>query len=172
MDLDMATEIAEQWVARCAADSRLKLKLHRGATLERDFGWVFFYGPEDTSILIAGNAPIIVDRKSGSVHVTGTASPLEEYLETYARAGRTNPLLVPEYLVILEGWKPGMLKISLTKAIRAATGKNLAEAKDCTDSLLDGKAVTLAFPSAADADRFCCDVETLGVLAQRTTRYH
>ena len=171
MDLDRATEIAERWVMRCAADSGLNLKLNRDATLERDFGWVFFYGPDDMSILIAGNAPIIVDRTSGSVHVTGTAPPLEQYLETYARTGRTNPLLVPEYLVILEGWKPGMLKISLIRAIRAATGKNLGAAKDCTDSLLGGKAVTLVFLSAADADKFCCDVERLGVLARCSTRY-
>jgi hypothetical protein len=35
--------------------------------MERDFGWVFFYAPEDESILVAGNAPFIVDRNDGSM---------------------------------------------------------------------------------------------------------
>lgn len=169
MDLDTATRIAEQWLAAHEADAQLEL--YRGETIQRDFGWVFFWGPEDKSNLLGGNAPIIVDRESGSVHATGTAFPLEQYLESYARIGRTYPFAVPEHIVILEGWKPGMLKISLTKAIRSAAGKGLAEAKDCTDAVLEGKAVTLTFPSAADADRFCIDVEPLAVLTRRVTRY-
>jgi hypothetical protein len=171
MDFETATRAAERHIARCEAESGLKLKLFRAQTLERDFGWVFFYGPEDESILVAGNAPIIVDRNSGTIHVTGTAYPVEDYLESYARIGRTYPFAIPEHLVILEGWKPGMLKISLTKAIRAATGMGLAEAKDCTDSVLAEKSVTLAFPCAADADNFCYEAQRLGVLARRLTRY-
>lgn len=171
MDLETATRTAKQYIARCEAESGLKLKVLPAQTLERDFGWVFFYGPEDESILVAGNAPIIVDRNSGAVHVTGTAYPVEEYIESYARIGRTYPFAVPEHLIILEGWKPGMLKISLTKAIRVATGMGLAEAKDCTDSVLAGKSVTLALPNAADADRFCHEAQQLGVSARRLTRY-
>ena len=171
MDLDAATRTAEQWVARCGADGRLKLTLHRDATVERDFGWVFFWGPEDESVPVAGNAPIIVDRKNDSVHVTGTAYPLGQYLESYARIGRTYPFAVPEHVVILEGWKPGMLKISLTKAIREVSGMGLAEAKDCTDSVIAGRAVTLPFSCETDADRFCCNVEGLGAVAIRDIRY-
>ena len=60
--------------------------LLRQETLERDFGWVFFYGPDEPSVVVAGNAPFIVDRNDGPVHVTGTAHPLNKYIwkATYA----------------------------------------------------------------------------------------
>lgn len=60
-------------------------------TIERSFGWVFFYQSRehletgDLSSMLAGNAPLIVDREDGSVHVTGTAEPVELYLARYER---------------------------------------------------------------------------------------
>jgi hypothetical protein len=58
-------------------------------TLETCFGWVFFYDSKayiltgDPSHLIAGNSPFIVDKRDGSIHDTGTAEPVERYLERY-----------------------------------------------------------------------------------------
>jgi hypothetical protein len=58
-------------------------------TITRPHGWVFFYQTnaylnhgrfED---MAGGNAPIIVDRMSGEIKVTGTAKPIEEYLDEY-----------------------------------------------------------------------------------------
>jgi hypothetical protein len=128
MDIETAIRTAEQHVAQFEAHSGLTLQLFRDKTIEREFGWVFFYGPEDKAILVAGNAPFIVDRKSGVIHETGTAYPLEDYLESYARVGRTYPFAVPEHLVIIEGWKPGLPKVSLTKAIREAPKMGLQQA--------------------------------------------
>ncbi len=125
------------------------------SSIERSFGWVFFYGPTDSSVALAGNAPFIVDRKNGSIHVTGTAYPVERYLERYAAVGRTFPLAKPEYIVRLTGWKQWLLKISLTQAIRGGSGRSLAEAKSLTDELLAGKTITLTFTNGTDADRFC-----------------
>jgi hypothetical protein len=34
---------------------------------------------------IAGNAPVIVDRRDGSLHPTGTAHPIEHYVEQFRR---------------------------------------------------------------------------------------
>jgi hypothetical protein len=73
--------------------------------------------------------------------------------------------------VILEGWKPEMLKVALTKLIRAKSGKGLAEAKQCTDDVLAGKPVTLPFATAADADIFSANAQQLGVLTKRDTRF-
>jgi hypothetical protein len=62
-----------------------------GETLERDFGWVFFYESQeylDTGEFgrtLAGNSPIIVDRRDGSVHKTGTARSIDYYLEEYVK---------------------------------------------------------------------------------------
>lgn len=172
LDLERATRIAEEYLERLNTNGEFQVVLHRGLTLEHEFGWVFFWGPSDPLILVAGNAPLIVDRKDGSIHVTGTAYPTERYVENYARVGRTYPFAVPEYLVILAGWKPGMLKVSLTKIIRSSTGRELAEAKNCTDEVLAGRSVTLTFPTATAADKFCADAQRLGALARRETRYH
>src|SRR5438477_4178995 len=106
MNAATATRIAEEYVAQFNRECGPTMKLFGEDTVERAFGWVFFYGPADESIIVAGNAPFIVDRKDGSIHVTGTAYPTEAYLECYARTGRTYPFAVPEHVVILEGWKP------------------------------------------------------------------
>jgi hypothetical protein len=60
-------------------------------TIEEDFGWVFFYESRiytETQIFsycLAGNAPIMVNKKDGSVLATGTAYPVEHYIEEYRR---------------------------------------------------------------------------------------
>jgi Immunity protein 35 len=56
-----------------------------------DFGWVFCYNSKefvedgDTSAALAGNAPLIVDRLDGRIHVTGTAYPLDHYIGEYQK---------------------------------------------------------------------------------------
>jgi hypothetical protein len=71
-------------------------------TIERDFGWVFFhtsrrYLEGDESAAMAGNAPLIVDRRTGRFFLTGTAFPIEFYIENYARSGDPhNPPRMPE----------------------------------------------------------------------------
>lgn len=58
-------------------------------TIEFECGWFFFYQTtnlvEIAGIMVGlgGNAPIIVDRRDGSVHVTGTAYPHEKYIQDY-----------------------------------------------------------------------------------------
>jgi hypothetical protein len=58
-------------------------------TLERAFGWVFFYDSKchvetgDFRNAVAGNAPIVVTKTDGQVHVTGTAFPIEHYLQKF-----------------------------------------------------------------------------------------
>ena len=154
MDLKTATAIAEEYLEQlCNGGSGHRLVLISIATMERDFGWVFFYGASDPSVVLAGNAPFIVDRKNGSVHVTGTGYPIEKYLESYARVGRTYPFAIPEYLVILEKLEPGFSKLEFTKLIHAATGKPISDAKHCADQIVDGKPVVLNFSTATDAER-------------------
>jgi hypothetical protein len=66
------------------------------ATIERDFGWVFFYQNrsylETRNILkiLAGNAPYIVNRHTRELQVTGTGRPIEEYIARYERYGDTH----------------------------------------------------------------------------------
>ncbi len=61
---------------------------------EHDFGWVFFYNTKefaesnDYKHALAGNAPLIVDRADGQMYITGTAGPLNHYIEEYRRGVR------------------------------------------------------------------------------------
>ena len=60
-------------------------------TIEKEWGWVFFYNSERylktgaISHALAGNAPFIVNRHTGEIRVTGTALPIERYIEEYER---------------------------------------------------------------------------------------
>lgn len=60
-------------------------------TIERDWGWVFFYNSErflktkDPGYAIVGNAPYIVNRHTGEVRPTGTGRPIEHYIAEYER---------------------------------------------------------------------------------------
>ncbi len=74
---------------------------------------------------------------------------------------------LPEHLVLLTGWMPGMLKVSLTKAIRTATGMDLASAKRCTDDVL----AVLAFSTAGEAEEFRAAADQCGATAERETRH-
>jgi len=68
-------------------ERRLVLLLQH--TIERPFGWVFFYTSRlyretgEARYALAGNAPFIVNRRSGEVVITGTARPVEQYIAEY-----------------------------------------------------------------------------------------
>jgi hypothetical protein len=62
---------------------------------EHEFGWLYFYDSSKHAATgkpgdaLVGNAPLIVDRKDGKLYVTGTAHPVEHYLELYRRGVKT-----------------------------------------------------------------------------------
>lgn len=80
-------------IGTAGAVTKEALVLLDGRTLEREFGWVFFYQSEQyvrtgaESMRLYGNAPIIVDRRTGRATVTGTAFPIEDYLVAYEALG-------------------------------------------------------------------------------------
>jgi Immunity protein 35 len=84
-----AEHLANEYVVNLSRLSGVELKLMEAETLERGFGWVFYYNSKaymltgDPRHIIAGNAPFIVDKHDGSIHETGTAEPVEYYLERY-----------------------------------------------------------------------------------------
>jgi hypothetical protein len=84
IDEGRARQLAEQRLEEMASSTFVVTGVE-----EYDVGWVFFYDSrrhqqtrafEDA---LAGNAPILVDRSDGSVHVTGTALPVDQYIERY-----------------------------------------------------------------------------------------
>ena len=85
----------EQALARSpdAQETDDSLVILHERTLEKPWGWVFFYTSKqfhetgDFRFALAGNAPYIVERETGRLIETGTALSLDEYIANYERAG-------------------------------------------------------------------------------------
>ena len=82
--------LVEKQLLRLSANlSEGKLVVLEKETIGRDWGWVFFYQNEeylktgDFRFQLAGNAPIMVNRNTGEIVETGTASPVEYYIKKY-----------------------------------------------------------------------------------------
>lgn len=93
IDKNLAREIAAKHIEEgCATPDGVTPVIVDDQTIETEFGWIFFYQSreylltDDFSFCLVGNAPIIVDREDGSLHETGTAEPLEHYIENYRRS--------------------------------------------------------------------------------------
>jgi hypothetical protein len=88
MDFDEAAALATAWVDIL---SKGQARIVREQTIAKSYGWVFFYQSKELldtgtpSARLAGNAPIIVDRNTNELRVTGTARPLEHYLNEYEK---------------------------------------------------------------------------------------
>lgn len=166
-----AALVAEQFLRSAHVPSSPEMKLFERLTEEHDFGWVFFWGPVDEKVLVGGNAPFIVSRSDGSVHVTGTAHPIERYIESFARVHRTYPFAEARYVVTLDGWLTGLQKISLTKLIQHFSTLDLAQAKQFTDEILANRKVELTFQAQEQADEFLSQAKSLGSLGYITKRW-
>jgi hypothetical protein len=87
----LAREEAQRLVeARIASDAPGEdLAIIESSTIERPFGWVFFYNTREylqtggVSAALAGNSPYIVNRFTGALVATGTAHPAAHYLAAY-----------------------------------------------------------------------------------------
>jgi hypothetical protein len=63
------------------------------STIERQWGWMFFYTSKrwqetkDIRHALAGNAPIIVEKSTGKLHIAGTAHPALYYIQRFELTG-------------------------------------------------------------------------------------
>ena len=62
----------------------------------------------------------------------------------------------------ITGSRPGLRKISMTRAIQNRAGLGLAAAKRVTDDVLDGGTVTVALTDIASARTLAHELEALG----------
>jgi hypothetical protein len=86
MDFAHAARLATAWV-EIMSDGACRIE--REKTIAKPYGWIFFYESKEfldngtESARFFGNAPIIVDRNTFELRLTGTARPLKEYLAKY-----------------------------------------------------------------------------------------
>jgi hypothetical protein len=87
MDFEKAAALATAWVdILCEGQARIV----RESTIAKPYGWIFFYQSKEfldgsASGPLAGNAPIIVNRSTFELRVTGTARLLEYDLSEYEK---------------------------------------------------------------------------------------
>jgi immunity protein 35 of polymorphic toxin system len=85
----IVTDLLITHPGRGSDDLLLELRILNEHTIEADFGWVFFWQSQrfletgSFSGQLSGNAPLIVDRRDGALHVTGTAHPTEHDIQQY-----------------------------------------------------------------------------------------
>src|SRR3979409_2148281 len=88
MDFKKAAALATAWVDILCEE---RARIVRESTIAKPYGWIFFSQAKGcldngtASAQFAGNAPIIVNRNTSELRVTGTAKPLEHYLEEYEK---------------------------------------------------------------------------------------
>jgi|SRR5215475_3946729 len=89
MALTKAEQRALSYLRSQQQEAGFELVLLDEVTMEKPFGWVFFYDSKrhvetgDFRDAIAGNAPIVVTKADGQLYVTGTAFPIEHYLKEF-----------------------------------------------------------------------------------------
>lgn len=89
-----AVEIAHKALDDLKASQALVLLQDK--TLEKDFGWVFFYTTKkfhethDKKYLIPGNGPLVVDRLDGATHFLSSSMPPARTIEEYEKTWREN----------------------------------------------------------------------------------
>jgi len=106
MEIAEAVEIVRKYLNRQAVEMKnfgscllgyvnpnVKLEILAEGTEEYDFGWVFYYDSAkfietgDSREAIVGNAPLIINKQSGELVVTGTAHNTSYYLNNYIKTG-------------------------------------------------------------------------------------
>jgi hypothetical protein len=94
-----ARQIATDWLMAHPArgsEGPLELRILDEHTIEADFGWVFFWQSQrvlathNSSDQLAGNATLIVDRRDGALHATGTAHPIQHYIQRFLQDRQPN----------------------------------------------------------------------------------
>lgn len=86
-------DIAYKYIKEVEEDSQLDVIMVTEATLDKPYGSIFFYTSKkyyetkDDKYSVAGNAPFLVEKKTGKIIIFGTARPKKYYIEEY-EAGR------------------------------------------------------------------------------------
>lgn len=86
---DHALEIARRSIAASAGEHDFVIIENK--TVERPFGWVFFYATRqflktgDRNYLVPGSAPLVVHRADGSTEYIGTSVPPARAIEIYEK---------------------------------------------------------------------------------------
>lgn len=162
-----AVELVRAYLQR--ENPRTALVVLEDQVQEFEFGWVFLYDSEqhvatgDIRHALGGNAPLIFERASGRIVVTGTAEPLDAYVGAYRRTG--DPHARPSSIVRITGYRVGANSVGAIQAIRRHATKGLTAAKHDIERVLDGAIVEVDTDSVGIAGRLVSEFYACGFKA-------
>ena len=154
------------------------LQLYEEPILCGKYGWVFSYQSKayletgSPTCLLAGNAPILVDRHSHRLFDLGTAYPEEYYVENYLTHGDPHFDRQPA-----EGWveltclTETIDKVAAIRIIRRFNMLGLRDVKQLVEDCLAGKSRELQCASDMDALELAEELDALGVTAKQLLKY-
>ncbi len=80
---------AQYLIEEVLSNNGIECLILEDETIEKEWGWVFFYQSKkyietgDFKEMLAGNAPYIINRSTGIITSTGSAYPIEDYIQAY-----------------------------------------------------------------------------------------
>lgn len=86
MNREKAEKLAQREIQRIAMQAGDEFVLCSEDTIERGFGWLFFYQSKafidsgELKYRLAGNGPIVVEKDSGNVTIHGSVPSVEEII--------------------------------------------------------------------------------------------
>ncbi|KGJ89680.1 YrhB domain-containing protein [Colwellia psychrerythraea] len=89
MNLAEAEKLVLSEIEDPCISNDIECGLLKGETIEKDWGWVFFYqstaflNSGDFRDMVGGNAPIIVNKHTGKLIHTGTTYEIDHYIKEY-----------------------------------------------------------------------------------------
>jgi ribosomal protein L7/L12 len=162
MNIDDARRIVEKEVLSKKPDCALM----ESKTREYPRCFVFIYQSKkyietgDFHSMLVGHGPVLVARDSGKVFETGSAFPIEHYVEALNACG--DPYGEPTEKVKIAGWREGANKVEATKLIKSKSGIGLAQAKSIIDSVLENKESVFSVGTVKDAEVVAATLNKLG----------
>jgi ribosomal protein L7/L12 len=165
MNLDDARRRVEKEVLSSKPDCALK----EGNTREYPHCFVFIYQSKkyietgDFHSMLVGHGPVLVARNDGSVFETGSAFPVEHYVEALKACG--DPYGEPTENVKITGSREGANKVDATKLIKSKSGLGLAQAKSVIDSALDNKESVFSVCTVKDAEETVVTLNKIGFIS-------
>jgi len=157
INLKDATTIAKRYITELNLTSDIQCSLIETPIEAGEFCYVFGYQSSkyletrDFQYSLAGNAPVIIDRKTSECIITGTAQSAKFYLENYEERG--DPFKQKSATIKLNGWNEGAQAISAIKAIRNHTNLGLYDSKKAIDDCLSGNSSEIVAVNEKAAER-------------------
>ena len=169
--MSISKQQAQQIIEQRLNNARPPVTILSEATIEKEWGWVFFYDStaylegEDEDGWLCGNAPYIVERETGQVHETGTADPIEFYIDNFEATG--DPYGRPGNRFIIDSVEPGYDLMAATKLVHRQCAIGLMDAKQRLQSVVDGGSVKLQASDPQAARALCGQLCEVGFMVTR-----